>query len=191
MRFYSGILSLLINFIPQLLAATSDTFNPLSVLPTVNQNTNVHTLAKTYCRQLWKQINAPSHIGYKSMDSQEFKIIFQGSTDAFQNLLNKIKENEPINDSGEYFDINALPKLQTALDNMKVLGKHKSTNDQDNETQAHVNEIFVYCWSQTLKDPSKLTPFLIGLQDASPTCIQGYSVRMLCAVHPPKQKGQK
>jgi hypothetical protein len=72
---------------------------------------------------------------------------------------------------------------------MRELGKHNEGLDFDNETLAHVNEIFVYAWNKVKENPSvRLPALLLGLVDAAPTCIQGYSVRMLCAVHPPKQK---
>lgn len=71
---------------------------------------------------------------------------------------------------------------------MSVLGKHKGGADFDGETSAHESEVFVYVWNKVKDDAERLQGFLIGLLDAAPTCIQGYTVRMLCAVYPPKLK---
>lgn len=174
-----------------MLTSTEGAVAALPALPEVAQNTDVHGLAKTYCRQLWQAVNAPGALGYANRASEAFKVAFQGSVDGLQEVLNKVKAQQPINELGDYFDESAHQALQTALNNMKVLGKYKGAPDLDNETQASVNEVFTYCWHQAMLEPSKVTALLIGLQDASPTCIQGYSVRMLCAIHPPKLKGQK
>lgn len=89
----------------------------------------------------------------------------------------------------DFFDAGQHAPLLTALTNLSVFGKHKGSIDFDNETRAHVNEILVYTWSRVKTDPHQyLVDFLMALCDAAPTCIQGYSVRMLCSVHPPQQK---
>lgn len=157
-------------------------------LPAFAQTTDVHGLAKTYCRDVWQAVNAPEAIGYGNKDSAEFDTLFQGSIEELQGVLSKVAKGEPINEADEYFDKSSSPVLQLALNSMKVKGKHKGQSDKDNETNAHVNEVFVYCWHRVTQDPSRLNAFLFGLQDAASTCIQGYSVRMLCAVHPPKFK---
>ncbi len=140
------------------------------------------------------------------MAAAEFKDTFAKSVLELGTIIEKIKKEEPIivgselnlSDKpvidpamlalGTYFDSAAYIRIKMALTSMGVLGKHKGGADLDGETNAHVNEVFVYVWSKVKADPERLQAFLIGLLDAAPTCIQGYTVRMLCAVHPPKLK---
>lgn len=213
-------------------------------LPEVAQGTDVHTLSRTYCKQLWAAINAPAFLAYESRESERFAAIFQDSVRELSILIERIKETptsknaeelaaapaaerasyiqalcksaltldgslitnvEPVNielimeeheDSlrtlhghCEFFEGSSYASLKTAVDNLGKIGKHKGGSDLDSETCAHVNEILVYTWQKAKSDPKQhLMSFLIGLLDAAPTCIQGYSVRMLCAIHPPKQK---
>lgn len=90
---------------------------------------------------------------------------------------------------GIFYDRNNHTLLATALKKMGTLGKHDGQEDFDKETSASVNEILVYAWHHVKTEPKKyLIDFLIGLTDAAPTCIQGHSVRMLCAIHPPRLK---
>jgi len=90
---------------------------------------------------------------------------------------------------GMFYDRSNHALLATALKKMGTLGKHDGQEDLDKETGASVNEILVYVWHHVKTEPSKyLTDFLIGLTDAASTCIQGHSVRMLCAIHPPRLK---
>jgi|GEM_PF-2266385 len=174
-------------------------------LPEVRQDTDVHTLSKTYCRMLWERLNKLDILGYDSVDSDIFRAKFDTTVSEMGIVLERISKSEPIMIDGRiilhkdpideellafgsYFDTTAYRKLALALNSMKELGKHKGGSDLDNETIAHVNEIFVYAWEKVKEDPElRLTALLIGLADAAPTCIQGYSVRMLCAIHPPKQ----
>lgn len=173
-------------------------------LPEVAQEADVHSLSKTYCKALWSRVRAG---GYLSAAAAEFKDTFAGSVLELGRVIEKIKNAEPIMIGSQlnlsdksvvdpdvlafasYFDRDAYPTLKAAVTSMSVLGKHKGSADLDNETNAHVNEVFVYVWGKVKEDPGRLPAFLIGLVDASSTCIQGYSVRMLCAVHPPKLKG--
>jgi hypothetical protein len=174
-------------------------------LPEIRQDTDVHTLSKTYCRMLWERLNKPDILGYGSVDSDIFRAKFDTTVSEMGIVLERISKREPIMIGdriilckdpideellafASYFDAAAYRKLTLALNSMKELGKHKGGSDLDNETIAHVNEIFVYSWEKVKEDPElRLTALLIGLEDAAPTCIQGYSVRMLCAIHPPKQ----
>ena len=173
-------------------------------LPEVAQGADVHGLAKTYCKALWSKVQASGCVGASSAG---FKDIFAGNVSELGRIIEKIKNEEPImvgsqlnlSDKpimdpevlvfGSYFDSTAYPALKMALTSMCVLGKHKGGVDLDRETNAHVSEVFVYVWGKVKEDPGRLQAFLIGLIDAASTCIQGYTVRMLCAVHPPKLKG--
>jgi hypothetical protein len=190
-----------------IVSETAAAASRLPDLPQVEQDTNVHTLATTYCRLLWQSVNTPTTLGYDKTDSDIFREKFAKAVSEFEILLKKIADNkpimigdtiilhsDPITDTAllavaEYFDASTHSVLKTALTNMRELGKHNEGLDFDNETLAHVNEIFVYAWNKVKENPSvRLPALLLGLVDAAPTCIQGYSVRMLCAVHPPKQK---
>lgn len=174
-----------------------------SELPEVAQNADVHSLSKTYCKALWSRVQEGR---YLSAAAAEFKDTFAGSVLELGRVIEKIKNAEPIMIGSHinltdkpvvdpeilvfasYFDGEAYPRLRMALTSLSVLGKHKGGPDLDSETNAHVNEVFVYAWGKVKENPERLQGFLIGLVDAAPTCIQGYSVRMLCAVHPPKLK---
>lgn len=176
-------------------------------LPEVGQGADVHSLSSTYCRALWSQLKKPDILGYDTTASSTFRDKFVSAVAELDIVLKRISRNEPVmvghelilcsdfiveeelSALAEYFDAAAYGNLAIALNSMKELGKHKGGSDLDSETMAHVNEIFVYAWGKVKEDPDlRLAAFLIGLTDAAPTCIQGYSVRMLCAVHPPKQK---
>lgn len=179
----------------------------LPELPEVAQNTDVHTLSRTYCKALWTAVNAPAVLSYGDRESESFSHLFAETVAELQAVLKRIHDNDPVMIGDEiilhadpiteeavrahgcYIDKALHANLQLALTSMNIQGKHKGASDYDAETQAHVSEVLVYVWSQVKEDPStRLVAFLIGLYDAAPTCIQGYSVRMLCAVHPPKQK---
>lgn len=172
-------------------------------LPEVAQDSDVHSLSSTYCKTLWVRIKTTDQTG----------AFFEGFSDRFSEtisdlvtLIENIKNSQPILIGGhinlsreaifdagalaisDYFDSEAYATLKTALINMSVLNKHKGGSDFDSETNAHLGEILVYVWGRIKTDPVRLPAFLIGLIDAANTCIQGYSVRMLCSVHPPKLK---
>jgi hypothetical protein len=184
-------------------AAEADSF--FRELPEVAQGSDVHNLASTYCKVLWSKVQAG---GCLNTAAAEFKDVFAGSVSELGRVIENIKNESPImvgaqlnlSDKpvvdpdvlafGSYFDNAAYPALKLALTSMGALGKHKGGADLDIETNARVSEVFVYVWGKVKEDPeSRLQSFLIGLIDAAPTCIQGYTVRMLCAVHPPKLKG--
>ncbi|MBH1989759.1 MAG: hypothetical protein I8H80_01110 [Alphaproteobacteria bacterium] len=204
-KLYYSVLSLflLCSDAPLFGAAVADT---LSDLPEVAQDADVHTLSRTYCKVLWSRVQAD---GYLSAPAPEFKDAFTKSVLELGIVIEKIKNAEPIMIGSQinlsdkpvtdpamlslcsYFDSDAYSPLKTALTSMSVLGQHKGGADLDGETNAHVNEVFVYVWHKVKEDTERLQGFLIGLLDASPTCIQGYTVRMLCAVHPPKLKAAK
>jgi hypothetical protein len=174
-------------------------------LPEVAQGADVHSLSKTYCCTLWQNImSGPDYI---AATTPSFKDIYKTSIEELGALILKIKANQPVLVCGrlntmeepiagpdllshcDYFDATTHPQLMVALKSMSVLGKHKGQSDFDGETNGKVNEIFAYVWSKVKENPSVCLPaFLIGLVDAASTCIQGYSVRMLCAVHPPRLK---
>lgn len=207
-KLFYGLISLWalhLNIITASAAASAPTLS--EELPAVAQDTDVHALSKTYCRALWARLNRPDILGYDRIASPIFRDKFAEAVSQVGIVLGRISKKEPIMIGDEiilhtdpiadlellpfasYFDDSSLSKLILALNSMKELGKHKGGSDLDNETIAHVNEIFVYVWNKVKEDPSSRLPtFLMGLQDAAPTCIQGYSVRMLCAVHPPKHK---
>jgi hypothetical protein len=168
-------------------------------LQEVAQGADVHSLSKTHCKALWMGVRAAGYPGYLSATAPEFKDAFAESVLELGMVIEKIKSTQPIiagsrinfsetsaADPGAYFDILAYPSLKMALMSMSVLGKHKGGSDLDSETNARVNEVFVYSWRQVKEDPTKLQAFLVGLADSASTCIQGYTVRMLCAVHPPR-----
>lgn len=174
------------------------------VLPGVSQDADVHSISSTYCRQLWASL---SNRRSDSKESAPFREMFEATVKEFETLIERIHHGKPILAEGalllnpapelevglaaigECFDAESHGLLSTALTSMRVLGRHKGALDYDGETKAHVNEIFVYTWHQMKKDPATYLPkLLLGLCDAAPTCIQGYSVRMLCAIHPPKVK---
>jgi hypothetical protein len=182
-------------------ASTLDAFD----LPVVSQDADVHTLSAAYCRPLWQSIVRGRD--YIASTDPRFKDQFNTSVEELGQLILKIKAGQPVLVGGKintmsepiadpetlkdsaYFDSELHPTLVEGLKAMSVLGKHKGKDDRDTETNAKVNEIFVYVWSKVKKNPAQYLPaFLVGLADAAPTCIQGYSVRMLCAVHPPKLK---
>lgn len=175
------------------------------VLPEVAQGADVHSLSRTYCKALWQNIMRGSN--YTAATAPEFKEKFKASVEELGKLILKIQAGQPVLVGGrisatdepildpellsrsESFDAATHPQLMLALKSLSVLGKHKGNSDVDNETNGKVNEIFVYVWSKVKENPEVCLPaFLIGLVDAAPTCIQGYSVRMLCAVHPPRLK---
>jgi hypothetical protein len=161
-------------------------------LPEVAQGADVHTLSKTYCKALWMGVRTAGCPGYLSAASPDFKDVFGESVLELGSVIEKVKNALPIvseasvADLGAYFDSAAYPSLKMALTSMSVLGKHKGVSDFDPEANARVNEVFVYSWSRVKEDPTKLQAFFVGLVDAASTCIQGYTVRMLCAVHPPR-----
>lgn len=144
---------------------------------------------------------------YTAATDPSFKAKFSTSVEELGKLILKIKEGHPILIDGhinttegqivdpdllprcDYFDAAGCQKLMLALKSMSALGKHKRQADFDKETNGKVNEIFVYVWKKVKESAHLYLPaLLVGLTDAAPTCIQGYSVRMLCAVHPPKLK---
>lgn len=174
-------------------------------LPEVAQGSDVHTLSTTYCRVLWKSVMQSAE--YTPATIPGFKDTFNISIEELGKLILNIKSGQPILVEGkintmsepivdpdllsdcEFFDPSASSQLMVALKSMSVLGKHKGGSDIDGETNGRVNEIFVYTWGKVKANPAVYLPaFLVGLVDAASTCIQGYSVRMLCAVHPPKLK---
>lgn len=194
--------SLFILYSGATLSGSSEIESVLSDLPEVAQGSDVHTLSRTYCKSLWSKVHAGGCVG---KSAAEFSDIFARSVLELGIVIEKIKNAEPIvigseinlgdkviTDSARalrsYFDSEAYPDLKMALMSMSVLGQHKGSVDFDGETNAHVNEVFVYVWHKVKEDTERLQGFLIGLLDAAPTCIQGYTVRMLCAVHPPKLK---
>lgn len=183
--------------------AASESTDIFSNLPEITQDSDVHSLSSTYCKALWGNIKTK---GDASAFVDGFSDKFSETVAELGVLIENIKNAQPIlggtqiNLSGEtisdsgllemssYFYREAYTTLKTALTSMSVLNKHKEASDFDGETKAHVSEILVYVWYKIKTDPERLQAFLIGLVDAAPTCIQGYSVRMLCAVHPPKLK---
>lgn len=172
-------------------------------LPEVAQDSNVHNLAKTYCRALWEGIKTDSEA---DVFSSKLKEAFADAISELGAIIENIKNLQPILVGGQinlsralisdrallemsdFFDNKAYPLLKMALISMSVKGKHKGSSDFDCETKAHVSEVFAYAWGVVKSEPHRLPWFLLGLLDAAPTCIQGYSVRMLCAVHPPRLK---
>ncbi len=183
--------------------AASEPTDLFSNLPEVAQDSDVHSLSSAYCKALWGNIKTK---GNASTFVDGFSDKFSKTVAELGVLIENIKNALPIlvgaqiNLSGEtisdsallemssYFYREAYATLKIALTSMSVLNKHKGGADFDSETKAHVSEILVYVWEKIKTDPERLQAFLIGLIDAAPTCIQGYSVRMLCAVHPPKLK---
>jgi hypothetical protein len=197
------------HLIPNLFGAAAADALALPELPVVAQNTDVHTISRTYCNALWRALDAPRLLSYESATSDEFRTLFDRSVSELTTVITRISKEEPVAigdrltgadinlaeldadtlSAGTYFDKSLLANLQLGLTSLKVLGKHKGASDFDAETSAHVNEVFVYTWNKVKENPeARLMAFLIGLADAAPTCIQGYTVRLLCAVHPPKQK---
>lgn len=168
-------------------------------LPEVSQDSDVHSLAKTYCKALWGKIKTNN-------EADGFKEAFSVAISELGSVIENIKNSQPILIGGQinlsrvlisdaalletsdFFDNKAFASLKAALTNLSVMGKHKGASDFDNETKAHVSEVFAYVWSMVKSEPDRLPAFLMGLVDAAPTCIQGYSVRMLCAVLPPRLK---
>lgn len=183
--------------------AASESIDIFSNLPEVAQDSDVHSLSSTYCKALWGKIK---EMGKESAFAEGFADRFSETVAELGLLIENIKNAQPIlvgaqlNLGGEtisdpallnmssYFDHEAHSTLKTALISMSMLNKHKDGTDFDFETKAHISEILVYVWDKIKTDPERLQGFLIGLVDAAATCIQGYSVRMLCAVHPPKLK---
>lgn len=137
-------------------------------MPEVAQGADVHSLSKTYCKALWGDVLSG---GCLSAAHPEFKEVFASSVLELGRVIEKIKDAElimigaqinlsdrPISDPGlltlgSYFDRDAYSTLKTALTNMSVLGKHKGDADFDNETNAHVNEVFVYAWGKVKENP--------------------------------------
>lgn len=182
----------------------------MPTLPEVAQDTNVHTISRTYCKPLWQSVKSGAAGEYISKDSDEFVAEFESAVSGLSDIIARIEAGSPILISGVvpdptlmvdeldaetrrtaiYFDSGAKTNLKLALSSLSVLGKHKGGSEFDAETQAFMNEVFVYTWKKAMENPAdSLELLLMGLYDAAPTCIQGYSVRMLCAVHPPKHKG--
>lgn len=169
-------------------------------LPEVAQDADVHSLSRTYCNALWQNIRRGSD--YTAATESSFNDNFKTSVEELGKLILKIQAGQPVLVAGKINTIEepiadpdvlsrceSHPQLVIALKSLSILGKHKGQSDLDNETNGKVNEIFVYVWSKVKENPeARLPAFLIGLVDAAPTCIQGYSVRMLCAVHPPRLK---
>lgn len=174
-------------------------------LPTVAQNTDVHTISRTYCKSLWAAAKETS--GYNASGTDTFAELFENTVAELALTIKRIADNQPIMISGLipdsswsleglddetkrsaiYFDNGAKDKLTLALNSLRFLGKHKGGSDHDAETNASVNEVFVYVWKKVSERPEEyLERFLMQLADAAPTCIQGYTVRMLCTIHPPK-----
>lgn len=105
--------------------------DPLSDLPEVSQDADVHTLSRTYCKALWSRVQAG---GYLSLAAAEFKDIFAKSVLELGIVIEKIKNSEPImigpqiNLSAEpitdpamlalcaYFDSDAYPLLKVSID---------------------------------------------------------------------------